>query len=138
MEEKERLILDYLIKSNKISPDLIEEISEKMEIGLTMGEVLFGDNYLKEEELIEALAQFYRLRKITLDEIESTFSIKTKTFLEQFATFNRLRYIDLDDVNIDYRISEKCYTHLICYTLEKSKYILYIDQQKYHSIYTPL
>ena len=67
MEEKERLILDYLIKSNKISPDLIEEISEKMEIGLTMGEVLFGDNYLKEEELIEALAQFYRLRKITLD-----------------------------------------------------------------------
>ena len=54
MEEKERLILDYLIKSNKISPDLVEEISEKMEIGLTMGEVLFGDNYLKEEELIEA------------------------------------------------------------------------------------
>ena len=110
MEEKERLILDYLIKSNKISPDLVEEISEKMEIGLTMGEVLFGDNYLKEEELIEALAQFYRLRKITLDEIESTFSIKTKTFLEQFATFNRLRYIDLDDVNIDYRISEKVST----------------------------
>lgn len=110
MEEKERLILDYLIKSNKISPDLVGEISEKMEIGLTMGEVLFGDNYLKEEELIEALAQFYRLRKITLDEIESTFSIKTKTFLEQFATFNRLRYIDLDDVNIDYRISEKVST----------------------------
>lgn len=107
MEEIEKLILDYLIKSGKISADLTEEITEKMEIGLTMGEVLFGDNYMSQEELIESLAYFYRMRKITLDDVWDKFSIKSKDFLETFASLNRLKFLDLDDINIDYRIAEK-------------------------------
>jgi len=108
MDDKEKILIDYLVNTGKLTADLVPEIVEKMEIGLTMGEVLFGDNYIKEEELIEVLVALYKTRKITLDDIEEKFSIKPRNFLESYANTSRdLTYFNLDDTNIDYRIADR-------------------------------
>ena len=50
-EQLENHIINVLIQQQIISPDAKEEIAEKMDIGLTLGEVLIGDNYVSDTDL---------------------------------------------------------------------------------------
>ena len=46
MTKIEEYIIKVLIKNGVLTADIVPEISEKMDIGLTLGEVLIGDNYV--------------------------------------------------------------------------------------------
>ena len=106
-EQLENHIINVLIQQQIISPDAKEEIAEKMDIGLTLGEVLIGDNYVSDTDLSLLLADIYRKGKITLEEIEEKFFIAKQTFLENFAKKYKMTYINLNEIDIDYRISER-------------------------------
>ncbi|QKF64610.1 GspE/PulE family protein [Campylobacter corcagiensis] len=107
MEEIEKKIVDLLVKAERIPAGIEDEIVEKMDIGLTLGEVLIGDNYLTEDELSNVLADLYRANKITLDEVSEKFFIDKDTFLSNFARKFGMVYMNLNDVDIDYRIAER-------------------------------
>lgn len=79
-EQLENHIINVLIQQQIISPDAKEEIAEKMDIGLTLGEVLIGDNYVSDTDLSFLLADIYRKGKITLEEIEEKFLLVSKLF----------------------------------------------------------
>lgn len=106
-EQLENHIINVLIQQQIISPDAREEIAEKMDIGLTLGEVLIGDNYVSDTDLSFLLADIYRKGKINLEEIEEKFFINKQTFLENFAKKFNMVYINLNEIDIDYRISER-------------------------------
>ena len=106
-EQLENHIINVLIQQQIISPDAKEEIAEKMDIGLTLGEVLIGDNYVSDTDLSFLLADIYRKGKITLEEIEEKFFIGKQTFLENFAKKFNMVYINLNEIDIDYRIAER-------------------------------
>ena len=103
-EQLENHIINVLIQQQIISPDAKEEIAEKMDIGLTLGEVLIGDNYVSDTDLSLLLADIYRKGKISLEEIEEKFFIGKQTFLENFAQKYKMTYINLNEIDIDYRI----------------------------------
>lgn len=107
MNEIEKQIIGILIQNKKLSQELAIEVQEKMEIGLTLGEVLIGDNYLSEEELSSSLIDLYVKQKISLNDINEKFYIKTKIFLKNLAQSFQLQYFDLDSMDIDYRLSER-------------------------------
>lgn len=107
MEEIEKKIVDLLVKAERIPAGIEDEIVEKMDIGLTLGEVLIGDNYLTEDELSNVLSDLYRANKITLDEVSEKFFIDKDTFLSNFARKFGMVYMNLNDVDIDYRIAER-------------------------------
>ncbi|CZE49189.1 GspE/PulE family protein [Campylobacter geochelonis] len=111
MANLEKDILKILIKNGKIPQNADQEILEKMDIGLTLGEVLIGDNYMSEDEFALILSTLYKAKKITMDDINEKFSMDTKTFLNIFAKSYKMEYIDLDEIDIDYRISEKVSLH---------------------------
>ena len=99
-EQLENHIINVLIQQQIISPDAKEEIAEKMDIGLTLGEVLIGDNYVSDTDLSLLLADIYRKGKITLEEIEEKFFIAKQTFLENFAKkYNAYYFIANSDKN---------------------------------------
>lgn len=60
-------ILKILIDHGILNESLIPEIKEKMDIGLTLGEVLIGDNYVNQEGFIALLAELYRKKMTNLD-----------------------------------------------------------------------
>lgn len=107
MTEIEQSIVGLLIEKGILNSELLPEIQEKMDIGLTLGEVLISDNYVDEGGFVELFVNIYRRRKITLEEINEKFSIDSKTFLAVLAEKNKLIYMNLDDVDIDYKLSEK-------------------------------
>lgn len=106
-EKLEEQILDVLINKKIISRDAEDEIIEKMNIGLTLGEVLIGDNYISEKDLSLILSELYRRNKISLDDITNKFFIDKEVFLGIFAKKFNMEYINLNEIDIDYRISEK-------------------------------
>lgn len=103
-------ILKILIDHGILNESLIPEIKEKMDIGLTLGEVLIGDNYVNQEGFIALLAELYRKKMTNLDEIYEKFSIDTKTFLPVLAKLAKLEYMNLDDIDIDYKLSDRAPT----------------------------
>ena len=110
MTKVEEYIIKILIKNGVLTPDIIPEISEKMDIGLTLGEVLIGDNYIDQDQFACLLLDIYRRKQITLEEINEKFYIDTKTFLQSLAGKFKMTYMNLDDVDVDFRISEKAPT----------------------------
>lgn len=107
MEDIEKKIVDLLVKAGRIPSGIEDEIAEKMDIGLTLGEVLIGDNYLTEDELSSVLADLYRVGQVTIDEVSDKFFIDKDTFLTNFAKKFGMTYMNLNDVPIDYRIAER-------------------------------
>lgn len=107
MTRVEDLIIRILIQNGILNDDLVPEIQEKMDIGLTLGEVLIGDNYVNEEGFIILLAEIFRKRQVTLEEINDKFSIDNKTFLPVLAERAKLLYMNLDNIDIDYKLSDK-------------------------------
>ena len=110
MTKVEEYIIKVLIKNGVLTADIVPEISEKMDIGLTLGEVLIGDNYVNQEGFVAILADIYRRKQITLAEINEKFYVDTKTFLQGLAERLKMTYMNLDDVDVDFRISEKAPT----------------------------
>ena len=110
MTKIEEYIIKVLIKNGVLTADIVPEISEKMDIGLTLGEVLIGDNYVNQEGFVAILVDIYRRKQITLEEVNEKFYIDTKTFLQGLAERSKLMYMNLDDVDVDFRISEKAPT----------------------------
>ncbi|MSN96745.1 type II/IV secretion system protein [Campylobacter sp. FMV-PI01] len=107
MENIADYIVNFLIKNGKLPQNVKDEIYEKMDIGLTLGEVLIGDNYITEAEFAFMLTDLYKVGKITIEEIHDNFFIEKAVFLEIFAKKYNLTYINLNEIDIDYRISEK-------------------------------
>lgn len=107
MDKLEEYIFNVLIKNNIIAENARLEIAEKMDIGLTLGEVLIGDNYVSKEVLSVIFLELYKNKKITLDEISNKFFIEKSIFLSIFAKKNNMVYMDLNEIDIDYKISEK-------------------------------
>ena len=110
MTKIEEYIIKVLIKNGVLTADIVPEISEKMDIGLTLGEVLIGDNYVNQDGFVAILVDIYRRKQITLEEVNEKFYIDTKTFLQGLAERSKLMYMNLDDVDVDFRISEKAPT----------------------------
>ena len=110
MTKVEEYIIKVLIKNGVLTTDIVPEISEKMDIGLTLGEVLIGDNYVNQDGFVEILVDIYKRRQITLEEINEKFYVDTKTFLQGLAEKLKMTYMNLDDVDVDFRISEKAPT----------------------------
>lgn len=100
-------IIDQLIKGGYISQEISEEIKEKMEIGLTLGEVLIADNYISNENLALVLVNFYKNKRISVHEINTKFIITNLTFFKAVAQQMKLEYVDLDNYDIDYKLTEK-------------------------------
>ncbi|NLY03568.1 MAG: type II/IV secretion system protein [Campylobacter sp.] len=107
MEKIEKHIIEILINSGKLPKSASEEIAEKMEIGLTFGEVLIGDNYTTEADLISLLSNLYKNGHVTLDEISDNFFIDKETFLSNYANKFGMTYMNLNNIDIDYRIAER-------------------------------
>lgn len=107
MEDIEKKIIDILVKNGKIPNGVEEEIVDKMDIGLTLGEVLIGDNYLTEDELSGVLSDLYRSGNVTLEDITDKFFIDKDIFLTSFAKKFGMTYMNLNDIDIDYRIAER-------------------------------
>ena len=110
MTKIEEYIIKVLIKNGVLTADIVPEISEKMDIGLTLGEVLIGDNYVSQDGFVAILVDIYRRKQITLEEVNEKFYIDTKTFLQSLAGKFKMTYMNLDDVDVDFRISEKAPT----------------------------
>ena len=110
MTKVEEYIIKVLIKNGVLTTDIVPEISEKMDIGLTLGEVLIGDNYVNQDGFVEILVDIYKRRQITLEEINEKFYVDTKTFLQGLAEKLKMTYMNLDDVDVDFRISDKAPT----------------------------
>lgn len=97
-----------ILSERGVFPDYVEaEIKEKMDIGLTLGEVLIGDNYITQQGLADILLELYRRGRITLNEINDKFYIDSKIFFQELAKKFGFTYIDLDTIDIDYRLTEK-------------------------------
>ncbi|NLK67244.1 MAG: type II/IV secretion system protein [Campylobacteraceae bacterium] len=107
MEKLEELIVGVLINQNIIPAEAKSDISEKISIGLTLGEVLVGDNYISETQLSIVLSELYKLKKITINDVTEKFFIDKDTFLTIFAKRFKMEYINLNEIDIDYRIAEK-------------------------------
>lgn len=100
-------IIEQLIKGGFITKEISEEIVEKMEIGLTLGEVLIADNYISNENLALLLVDFYKNKRISVHEINTKFTITNLTFFKAVAQKLKLEYVDLDKYDIDYKLTEK-------------------------------
>lgn len=107
MTESDKAILGFLIKSGKLDPSMVSEIAEKMDIGLSISEVLIGDNYISKEDFSLIFCEKYRRKTISLEEIENQYLVDSKTFLSVFAKTYKLEFMDIDSISVDYRISEK-------------------------------
>lgn len=107
MTELEKSIIQTLIGDGVLTKNSVQEIAEKMEIGLTLGEVLIGDNYVTQEGLATLLVDFYKRGKVFLKDINEVFLIDTKIFLEQLALKCKYEFFDIDSIEVDYRLSEK-------------------------------
>ncbi|PSM52705.1 transformation system, ATPase CtsE [Campylobacter blaseri] len=107
MDRLEKYIINVLLKNDILTDSTCVEVKEKMDIGLTLGEVLISDNYVTQEVLSLVFLDLYKNKKITLDEIHDNFFIEKSTFLDIFAKKNNMVYIDLNEIDIDYRISER-------------------------------
>ncbi|WP_297575455.1 GspE/PulE family protein [uncultured Campylobacter sp.] len=107
MTDLDKQIIHELVSSGKLDINSIAEITEKMEIGLTLPEVLIGDNYISQEQFAELFFQKYRRRQLTLQEISDKFYLDKRTFLAAYAKANNMTYMDLDSISVDYRLSEK-------------------------------
>lgn len=103
----EESIIKILSENGVFPPTAEAEIKEKMDIGLTLGEVLIGDNYITQDALAGILAELYRRGRVDLDEINEKFYINNKVFFQAVAKKFGFVYFDLDDVDINYRLSEK-------------------------------
>ena len=75
MTKIEEYIIKVLIKNGVLTADIVPEISEKMDIGLTLGEVLIGDNYVNQDGFVAILVDIYRRKQITLEEVNEKFYI---------------------------------------------------------------
>ncbi|MDA3042985.1 GspE/PulE family protein [Campylobacter sp. VBCF_06 NA8] len=107
MTKIEEQIVSILIKNNVLTQAIVPEIQEKMDIGLTLGEVLVGDNYLSQENFCLILAELYKRRQIDYEDVREKFSIDQKEFLQVLAKKQNLTYMNLDDVDIDFKLSER-------------------------------
>ncbi|MCI6988647.1 MAG: GspE/PulE family protein [Campylobacter sp.] len=107
LEENDKHILKTLIKQGKLEKAQVPEIAEKIEIGLTLSEVLIGDNYISQEEYAGLFFEDYRRSRITLEELNENYNLDKKVFLSAFAKSNKMLYMDIDSEKVDYRISEK-------------------------------
>ena len=107
MTKIEEGIVISLVKSGVLAKEVVPEIVEKMNIGLTLGEVLIGDNYLNQDGFVELLADLYKNKKITQEEVNEKFYVSTSDLLQGVARKFKMEYVNLDDIDIDFRISEK-------------------------------
>lgn len=107
MTDLEKLIIQTLIGDGVLTKNAVNEIAEKMEIGLTLGEVLIGDNYVTQDGLASLLVDFYKKGKVSIKDINEIFLIDTKIFLEQLAIKYKYDFFDIDSMEVDYRLSEK-------------------------------
>ena len=107
MTKIEEGIVISLVKSGVLVKEVVPEIVEKMNIGLTLGEVLIGDNYLNQDGFVDILADLYKNKKITQEEVNDKFYVSTSDLLQGVSRKFKIEYVNLDDIDIDFRISEK-------------------------------
>lgn len=107
MTKIEEQIVAILIRNNILTSTVVPEIKDKMDIGLTLGEVLVGDNYLSQDDFCSILVELYKRRQIEFDDISEKFSMDPKEFLQILAKKMNLSYMNLDDIDIDFRLSER-------------------------------
>ena len=107
MTKIDEQIVSILIKNNVLTQSIVPEIQEKMDIGLNLGEVLVGDNYISQENFCLILTELYKRRQINYDDVHEKYSIDQKEFLQVLAKKQNLTYMNLDDVDIDFKLSER-------------------------------
>lgn len=73
MTKIEEQIVAILIRNNILTSTVVPEIKDKMDIGLTLGEVLVGDNYLSQDDFCSILVELYKRRQIAFDDISENF-----------------------------------------------------------------
>ena len=107
MTKIEEQIVAILIRNNILTSSIVPEIKDKMDIGLTLGEVLVGDNYLSQDDFCSILVELYKRRQIAFDDISEKFSVDPKEFLQILAKKMNLSYMNLDDIDIDFRLADR-------------------------------
>lgn len=110
MTDAKKAVISYLIGNRIIDEQTAEQINaltEEDDSGLNLGQVLVGNNYFTHDDLMILLVGFYRSGSISLEDVNSEFSIQTEEFLRLFAKEAGFEYIDLDSIDIDYKISKR-------------------------------
>ena len=108
MADAKKAVMSYLVGNRVIDEQTaleLEELSTKE--NSTLGSTLINSGYFTKEDLIILLLGFYKNGSITIEDVNSEFSLDTEEFLKTFASEAGLEYIDLDAVDIDYKIAKR-------------------------------
>lgn len=108
MSSARKAVISYLVRNRIIDEQTANEIEQLIGDGnTTIGMVLLDNGYFTKDDLLILLVGFYRSGSITIDDVNSEFSLETSEFLKIFAQESGYEFMDLDSFDIDYRIAKK-------------------------------
>lgn len=105
MKESYKILLNQLLKDDKITQSQQEEILEKLQNNENFNHLII--KYISKVDFVNLLVELYRRQRIDINNIANDFAIDIKEFLKIVSNRFKFTFCNLDAINIDYRISEK-------------------------------
>ena len=100
-------IVNFIKKNRIANEDKIHEISQRLEDGESLSDILLNELFFDKESLALFVEELLKNNIIKISDITENFPVDLETVLKSFAESINAIYLDLDTVDINYKLASK-------------------------------